>query len=174
MGWLYAGSTNEFYNSVCQNIPSDAVSIADAVFGQMMANLRAGGSVKNNNGQPEAVAPPGPALAQQAQMAIYEGLTLTLSGTLTLAGTKFPVDPATEAKLSAVLSVIYATGGFPGGASTMYMKDSAGDWHEFNLSQYKQICGALANYIYALQAIIDGNPMAATELPANSVSLALL
>ncbi len=118
------------------------------------------------------VVPP-PTLAQQAAAAIGAGITLTLSGTVTLAATLFPTDPATQAKLAAVVTTVTASGAFPGGASSYPMKDAAGTWHSFTSAQYVKVAGAIAAYVAALDLIIDGNPLGATALPAASVAVAV-
>ena len=116
-------------------------------------------------------APPAPTLAQQAAAAIAAGLTITISGTMTLAATLFPTDPTTTAKIIAVVTAINTDGTFPGGATTFPMKDSAGTWHIFTASQYKSVASALAAYVATLNLIIDGNPLDATSLPANAITL---
>jgi len=118
-------------------------------------------------------APPPPTLAQQAMMAIDAGLTVTLSGSITLAATLFPTDAATQGKLAAVVTTINATGAFPGGGTSYPMKDAAGAWHTFNLVQYKAVAGAIGAYVAALDLIIDGNPTGAAALPAASVTTAV-
>jgi hypothetical protein len=110
-------------------------------------------------------------LAQQAQAAIGAGLTITLSGTLTLAATAFPTDATTIAKITTVVTTINATGAFPGGAETYPMKDASGGWHVFTVAQYKAVAGAISDYVAPLDLIIDGNPLGATALPESSVSL---
>lgn len=115
--------------------------------------------------------PPIQTLAQQAAAAISAGLTLTISGTMTLAATLFPTDPITTGKIGAVVTTLLATSAFPGGATSYPMKDSAGAWHTFTTAQYPKIAGAIAAYVAALDLIADGNPMGATALPSSSVSL---
>ena len=112
-----------------------------------------------------------PTLAQQAAAAINAGVTLTLSGSLTLAATLFPTDPVTTAKIGAVVTALLATGAFPGGATSYPMKDAAGAWHTFTAAQYPKVAGAIAAYVAALDLIADGNPLGATALPSASVSL---
>jgi len=112
-------------------------------------------------------------LAQQAAAAINAGLTITLSGSLTLAATLFPTDPVTTAKIGAVITTLLATGAFPGGTTSYPMKDATGAWHTFTAAQYPKVAGALAAYVAALDLIADGNPLGATELPANSATVAL-
>ena len=116
-------------------------------------------------------APPAPSLASQARTAATAGVTLTLSGTVTLAATMFPTDPVTQTKLGAVVTTLLATGAFPGGSASYPMIDAAGAWHTFTAAQYKTVAGAIAAYVAACDLIAAGNPLHATELPANSVSL---
>lgn len=116
-------------------------------------------------------APPAPTLAQQAAAAMSEGLTVTLSGTMTLAATVFPTDRVTQTKLADVATTINTTGGFPGGGASYPMKDAAGNWHAFTLAIYKTVAAAIAAYASALDLIIDGNPLSMTALPADAVAL---
>ncbi len=113
------------------------------------------------------------ALAYQAGAAIPAGMTLTLSGSYTLAATLFPTDTDTQTKLAAVMTTVNSTQAFPGGASTYPMKDSADSWHTFTVSQYTAVAGALAGYVSALVLITDGNPLGVTTLPAASAALTL-
>ncbi|WP_428492173.1 hypothetical protein [Rhodopila sp.] len=110
-------------------------------------------------------------LPQQAAAAMAAGITLTLSGSITLASTVFPTDPATQTKIGGVVTTLVASGSFPGGVSSYPMKDANGTWHSFNASQYKVVAGAIASYAATLDLIIDGNPLQATSLPAASVTL---
>lgn len=114
---------------------------------------------------------PAPTLAQQATAALSAGLAITLSGTLTLAETAFPVDPVTTGKIGAVVTTVVATKAFPGGATAYPMKDAAGNWHTFTIAQYTIVAAAIAAYAASLDLIADGNPLNATALPANSVTL---
>lgn len=128
------------------------------------------------NGALVSPAPPAPPtaeqqLAQQAALAQGSGLTIALSGTMTLAETLFPTDLATQDKLAAVTTTLNATGAFPGGATSYPMKDASGAWHTFTVSQYKAAAGAIAAYVAAIDLIVDGNPFGATALPSSSVSL---
>ena len=114
---------------------------------------------------------PAPTLAQEASAAVRAGLTLTISGTMTLAATVFPTDPTTTGKIGAVVTTLLATGAFPGGATSYPMKDAGGAWHTFTAAQYPKVAGAIAAYVAALDLIADGNPMNATALPAASATL---
>lgn len=119
--------------------------------------------------------PPEPVLTleQQAANAAIAGLTITLSGTMTLAATRFPTDAATQRKLAAVITTLLATGDFPGGVISYPMIDADGEWHMFTGSQYKAVAAAISSYVAACDLIADGNPMGATELPATAVSLTI-
>lgn len=110
-------------------------------------------------------------LSTSAAAALSAGLAITLSGTLTLAATVFPTDSVTTGKIGAVATTLNTTGEFPGGTTSYPMKDAAGVWHSFTVSQYKAVAAAIAGYVAALDLIIDGNPLGATELPAASVAL---
>ena len=114
---------------------------------------------------------PAPTLGQEAAAAMRAGLTLTISGTITLPATVFPTDPTATAKIGAVVTTLLATGAFPGGATSYPMKDAAGAWHTFTVAQYPKVAGAIAAYVAALDLIADGNPMNATALPPASATL---
>ncbi len=112
-------------------------------------------------------------LAQQARAALMSGLTLTLSGSLTLAATLFPTDDDTTSKIAKIATGLAVNGTFPGGATSYPMKDASGTWHTFTIAQYKQVAGTIEAYVAALDLIIDGNPTGASSLPSSSVSLTL-
>jgi len=111
-----------------------------------------------------------PTIAQQAAAAIMAGLTITLSGSVSLTAL-FPTDPATTGKLGAVVTTLVGTGAFPGGGTSYPMKDSGGAWHTFTAAQYKAVAGGIAAYVAALDLIIDGNPSGATALPPSTISI---
>ena len=110
-------------------------------------------------------------LMYAAEQAIGAGLTISLSGTITLAPTLFPTDPATDSNITKVVTTLTATGTFPGGGSTFPMIDSTGTWHTFDATQYKAVGAAISGYVAALTLIIAGNPLNATSLPSSSVQL---
>ncbi len=114
-----------------------------------------------------------PTLAQQAAAASVGGLTIALSGSISLAATLFPTDAATQTKLGAVITTINGTGAFPGGVTSYPMKDASGTWHTFTVAQYKGVAGAIGAYVAALDLIADGYPLDASALPAASASLAV-
>ena len=116
--------------------------------------------------------PPGPVLtlAQQAANAAISGLTITLSGTMTLAATLFPTDRKTQKSIESMNAMARA-GVLPLGSTTYPMIDASGTWHHFTASQYQAVAGAIAAYVAACDLIAAGNPMGATSLPAASVSL---
>lgn len=111
-----------------------------------------------------------PTLAQQAVAAIGSGVTIALSGSTTLAPTTFPTDPTTQTKLDSVITVVTATGKFPGGETLWPMKDAVGNWHTFTIGQYTTIAAAIAGYVAPLDLIQDGNT-GVTALPSPDLSL---
>jgi len=133
--------------------------------------LQVGDTYSNGGAAPAAMPTPVLTLAQQALIAEQNGLTISLSGSMTLAATLFPTDDATQSNITAVITTINALGTFPGGADTYPMKDASGTWHTFTVPQYKAVAGAIAAYVSALDLIAAGNPLGATALPSNSVAL---
>jgi hypothetical protein len=119
-----------------------------------------------------AYTPPTPVLtlAQQANIAINAGLTITSTDpTLNLNAIMFPVDIATTTKIGLVVTTLTATSAFPGGSTTFPMKDSSGNWHTLAVPQYLKIAGTISTYVTALNLIVDGNPFNVTTLPTNNV-----
>ena len=110
-------------------------------------------------------------LAQQAATASVSGLTIALTGTMTLAATTFPTDAITTGKIANVVTALTVSGVFPGGGTTYPMRDASEIWHTFTEAQYKTVAGAIATYVAACDLIADGNPNGATALPASSVTL---
>ena len=121
---------------------------------------------------------PTPTLAQSAALASVSGLTITLTGTITLAATLFPTDAVTQGKIGAVITTLAATGAFPGGGSSYPMKDATtngpngeGAWHTFTAAEYRTVAGAISTFVAGCDLIADGNPMSAASLPASSVTI---
>ena len=114
--------------------------------------------------------PPTLTLAQQAANAATGGLTITLSGTMTLAETLFPTDARTQKAIESMNAMARA-GVLPLGSTTYPMIDAIGTWHHFTASQYQAVAGAIAAYVAACDLIAAGNPLGVTALPAASVSL---
>ena len=114
--------------------------------------------------------PPVLTLAQQAANAATGGLTITLSGTMTLAATLFPTDTKTQKAVESMNAMARA-GVLPLGSTTYPMIDAAGTWHHFTASQYQAVAGAIAAYVAACDLIAAGNPMNATALPSSTISL---
>lgn len=115
-------------------------------------------------------AAPAPTLAQQAALASVSGLTITLTGSVTLAATLFPTDPTTQSKIAA-MNAMALTGALPTGFTTYDMRDASGGWHHFTAAQYQAVAPAIAAYVAVLSLIVDGNPNAPTTLPASSVTI---
>jgi hypothetical protein len=123
-------------------------------------------------------APPAPTLAQQAAAAINAGVTLQLTGSLTLTAT-FPCDSTTASKIGLIVSGLLASGNgvvangkFPGGATTFPMKDTTGVWHTMTPAQYATTAEAIESYAAPLLEIIDGNP-AITALPSATIDVTM-
>lgn len=167
-----------FANPAYMDVTGDLIDI-DVVFAEGLAPVRytCGRTDPVSAGLYAAVvtkggiAPYAPTLAMQAFAAMQAGLTVTLSGSMTLAATVFPVDPETCSKIGMVVTNIDSDGNFPGGATSFPLKDVSGAWHTFTVPQYKAVATAIAAYAAPLTLIIDGNPLNATALPANSVTL---
>ena len=119
-----------------------------------------------------AYTPPPPVLtlAQEAANAAVSGLTIALSGTITLAATLFPTDTKTQKAIESMNAMARA-GVLPLGSTTYPMIDASGTWHHFTAAQYQAVAGASAAYVSACDLIAAGNPLGVTELPAASVSL---
>lgn len=122
---------------------------------------------------PVPVEVPVASLQQLAVQAMYAGYQITLSGSIVLAATLFPVDPVTQQELMAVMETISQTGAFANGATSFQMEDSQKNWHTFNVSQYKAVAIAIDNYVTTLTLIYSGNPSAPASLPSNSITLAV-
>jgi hypothetical protein len=148
---------------------SNLLAVTNAQWAARMANPSAWAV---NNGALVAYTPPvpPPTLEQQAASAAKAGLTVALSGSMTLAATLFPTDSTTQAKISAMADMA-ARGILPVGATGYPIKDSAGNWHTLTASAYQALAAAIGSYVAACILIADGNPLGATELPSNSVTL---
>ena len=157
MGYAYSdnGASFRAWNEPSNLLPGEVYFAAPATPTQLAAAFPSYGVVP---------------LAQQAASALAAGLTISLSGSLTLSATLFPTDPTTTAKIIAMVAMA-GQGVLPIGATDYPMKDSAGIWHHFIAAQYIKVGGAIASYASALDLIADGNPLGATALPSASVSL---
>ena len=133
-----------------------------------------GAAVKNNyvysNGTFSAPAPVVLTLAQNAANAATGGLTITLSGTMTLAATLFPTDTKTQKAIESMNAMARA-GVLPLGSTTYPMIDASEKWHHFTAAQYQAVAGAIAAYVAACDLIAAGNPLGVSALPQNSVAL---
>ena len=114
--------------------------------------------------------PPTLTLAQQAANAAISGLTIALSGSITLAPTLFPTDIKTQKAVESMNAMARA-GVLPLGSTTYPMIDVNEKWHHFTASQYQAVAGAIGAYVAACDLIAAGNPLGVTVLPQNSVAL---
>ena len=125
-----------------------------------------------SNGTLVAYTPPPPTLTleQQAANAAISGLTIALSGTMTLAATLFPTDRKTQKAIESMNAMARA-GVLPLGSTTYPMIDASGTWHHFTAAQYQAVAGAIAAYVAACDLIAAGNPMGSKTLPSSTISL---
>jgi hypothetical protein len=175
MALYYAKSTGGFYDTETGvALPADAVEITAAQHTALLVAQVAGQVIQADaNGAPEAVTPVVTlTLAQQAAKASGAGMTLTLSGTLTLAATLFPTDATTQAKVATMASMA-ARGVLPTGCTAYPMVDAAGTWHEFTAAQYQAVAAALASYVADCDLIASAYPGAPTTLPTAAATLTL-
>ena len=109
-------------------------------------------------------------LAQQAAAASVAGLSIALSGTMTLAATLFPTDTKTQKAVESMNAMARA-GVLPLGSTSYPMIDVNEKWHHFTAAQYQAVAGAIAAYVSTCDLIAAGNPLGVTALPQNSVVL---
>ena len=163
-----------WYNTDARKYPnlppaSDLVEVPADIWTAHYANTN-GYAV--SNGTLVAYTPPPPTLtlAQKAANAAVSGLTIALSGTMTLAETLFPTDTKTQKAVESMNAMARA-GVLPLGSTTYPMIDVNEKWHHFTASQYQAVAGAIAAYVSACDLIAAGNPLGAADLPAATISL---
>jgi hypothetical protein len=160
------GNVLEAYQGPAAGAPEGGVLVADSLFAELSNNIT--GYTFNGTELIPVTPPPvtPPTIAQQAAAAILQGVTISLTGSMTLEPTLFPCDPVTTTKISTVLNILNATGLFPDGTTTCAMKDMGNPsaWHSFTGPQYTAVVLAIGNYVFLLDQIADGNP-AYTTLP---------
>jgi hypothetical protein len=107
----------------------------------------------------------------QAQNAISAGLTVTSTSTPAIDGT-FPVDQATQTKISSVETFIERNGVFPGSAGTsLAWFDITGTPHVFpSTTVFSAFATAVANYVADLD--LYGASAPGATLPPASVTIA--
>ena len=172
MAFFYSPSLGVLYDTAFASytLPGDAVEVAPDHYMALHDGLAAQNPITMVAGVPTVGTAAPPSLGQSAAAAIMAGLTITLSGSVSLTAL-VPTDPATTGKLGAVVTTLVATGAFPGGGTSYPMKDSAGIWHTFTAAQYKAVAGSIAAYVAALDLIIDGNPSGTISLPSSTISI---
>ena len=153
------------------NLPpmTDLVEVPADIWGAHYANTN-GYAVSAGVLVPYTPPPPVLTLAQQAANAAVGGLTITLSGTMTLAATLFPTDASTQKAIESMNAMARA-GVLPLGSTTYPMIDASGTWHHFTAAQYQAVAGAIAAYVAACDLIAAGNPMGSKTLPSSTISL---
>ena len=153
------------------NLPpmTDLVEVPADIWGAHYANTN-GYAVSAGVLVPYTPPPPVLTLAQQAANAAVGGLTITLSGTMTLAATLFPTDTKTQKAIESMNAMARA-GVLPLGSTTYPMIDASGTWHHFTAAQYQAIAGAISAYVAACDLIAAGNPLGVSSLPSSTISL---
>lgn len=110
-----------------------------------------------------------PTLSERAVIATSAGLTVRVAGDRF----RFPTDRGTLDRIGATVAVIAATGKLPGDAVDHPMKDADGAWRHLGLDEYRATAAAISSYVSTLGLIADGNPLGATELPPDEVTITL-
>lgn len=116
--------------------------------------------------------PPSPlpplTLAQQAVMALGQGLAVSSSGNPELDAT-YACDPGQWVKVMAISQYVAVNGTFPNKQTSLPMKDMAGTPHTFpSTTVFQSFATAVGDYVTALNLIIDGTS-SATTLPQAAV-----
>lgn len=119
---------------------------------------------------PFPVPTPAQELASTVAAAMAAGLSITSAGTLAIDGT-YPLDDATQHKITAIALFTQINGDFPGGASVYPMPDTAGVMHILpSVAVFDEWSTAIANHVAAIDLYGAGVPGA--ELPSASVAIA--
>jgi hypothetical protein len=118
---------------------------------------------------PPAADPAPLSLAQQAQMAMGLGFAVTSTGSPSLNAT-YPVDPQTQALISAELLAVLVNGTFADGTTSLNWPDSTGTLRTFpSVAEFKIFAAACGAYVATLYKVINGT---LTSLPPPSVTIA--
>jgi hypothetical protein len=151
-------------------IPADAVPISEEQHRKILSH---GGVMRHRIVGGELVEHAHVAsLADLARAAATAGLIVTWSGR-TAEPVKFATDHQAMGHLTATAAVIATTGKLPGGAKTYPARSVDGRWNLLDVDEYRAVAVAAASYVSALGLIADGNPLGATDLPADKVRIKL-
>jgi hypothetical protein len=102
-------------------------------------------------------APPPPTLAQQAELALGEGVTITSTANPALNGV-YAVNGAAQANLTATMLYATVNGKFPGSSSTQSWAQMNGDVVTFQtVAEFTAFATVLANYVADLMEIAMTN-----------------
>jgi hypothetical protein len=109
-------------------------------------------------------------LAQQAQAALDAGLTITSTSTPSLNGT-YNVNQTAQENIDSTELYVDTNGEFPEGATEMPWElfGGAGAVVFPSTAEFKAFATAVADYVAALQMVIDSN---SGTLPVNAVTIA--
>lgn len=112
-----------------------------------------------------------PSPAKLAGVAIAAGIEITSTSTPALNGT-YPLDPASQANINAVITYILLNGTFPNNAATLNWYDISGTSHTFpSIAEFKAFSTATANYV---TTVIEYGASGGTSgsLPALPITIA--
>jgi hypothetical protein len=108
---------------------------------------------------------------QQLAQRLASGCAIVSTATPALSAT-YPIDPAAQAKLAAIVTGINAGRGLPHGAATVQWPDIAGAFHAFAAADLVNFAAAIEGYVYDLilteSALIGGH---AATWPAQPVTM---
>jgi hypothetical protein len=99
--------------------------------------------VSNVNGMAPGQISPGVAVKSSGATATAAAPTSDATINITL----WPSDTSMQSLISNLSTVIGATGGFPGGATSWPVKDLSGAVHSLTVAQFNTVAIAVANYI---------------------------
>lgn len=112
---------------------------------------------------------PEPTLAQQANILLAGGLTVTSAASAALDGT-YAADATTIGFINSEINAILLDGAFADGSVAIEWPDVAGTLHLFTIVQFKTLAAALGAFVSDVRKCVIGAVGAA--LPAAAVTIA--
>lgn len=126
-----------------------------------------GWGYSNGTFSARAVTAPSPTPAEQAEVALASGLTITSTGTPALNGT-YACDSLSQADIIAIETSLNAGKGFPGGATSFGYGDASGVPHTFSEADFTNFAVAVRDFVYGCKAFAAGS---GASLPSASVTI---
>lgn len=103
---------------------------------------------------------------------IASGCQIVSTATAALSAT-YPIDPASQGKMSAIAAGVGAGKGLPHGAATVQWPDVTGTFHSFGSADFLNLASAIEAYVYDLimteSALLGGHP---ATWPATPITIA--